>query len=414
MNPRNPFASALVLCLALVAIGAVEAGAPWPQWGGPDRDFTVEARKISRNWGEGGPPVVWERPLGAGFASIVGDERRLFTAFRDGDDEIVVALNRKDGKTLWEYAYAAPVVKSEGLSTQYGEGPNGTPLIVGRKLVVLGFTGQVHCLDARKGKLLWSHDLAQESGVRIPYFGHATSPLAVGDTVVIVAGGVRAFDLDSGELIWENTEHEGSYGSPRLVNTGGSQQIVTPLDGHLAAFDATSGKLLWSEEHKNQWGTILTSPLVDDDGHVFISAAQVGSILVDPAASSDDGRRLWESDSTQINHSNAVLDGEWVFASAGGSASFVTATSLEDGSQAWKERGFAQANLLKVGDAFLLLDFDGQLAIVELSGEGMKVVTQASINDERTWTPPTLIGTTLYVRDESRIQALDLSSPSGR
>ncbi len=38
------------------------------------------------------------------------------------------------------------------------------------------------------------------------------------------------------------------------------------------------------------------------------------------------------------------------------------------------------------------------------------LVGTASINEERTSTPPTLFGTTLYVRDESRIMALDLSA----
>ena len=93
---------------------------------------------------------------------------------------------------------------------------------------------------------------------------------------------------DSGELVWENSEHEGSYGSPRLVSAGGKTQIVTPLKGHLAGFDATSGERLWLEEHKNQWGTLLNSPVIDDEGRVFVSAAQVGSLLVDPGASSDD------------------------------------------------------------------------------------------------------------------------------
>ena len=94
---------------------------------------------------------------------------------------------------------------------------------------------------------------------------------------------------------------------------------------------------------------------------------------------------------------------------SGDSASFISATSLKDGSQAWKERGFAQANLVRVGDDYLVLDFDGVLALVELSPEGMDVVTRASINDAPTWTAPTLLGTTLYYRDESRISALDLS-----
>jgi outer membrane protein assembly factor BamB len=390
-------------------VGATLAGEEWPQWGGPERDFTVEARDLSRSWGDDGPPTMWERPLGGGFSSIVSDGRRLYTMYRDGDDEIVIALDPDNGKTVWEHRYSAPVVKSETLSTQYGEGPNGTPLLVDGKLVTLGFTGHVRCLDTKKGKLRWSHDLGGEFEVKIPYFGHATSPLAVGKNAVVVAGGLFAFDLDSGKVAWKNREIEGSYGSPRLVTAGGKQQIVTPLSAHLAGFDPQTGKTLWKKEHKNEWGTILTSPVVDDAGRIFISAAQAGSVLVDPAAANDDGRQVWKTEATQIAHTNAVRAGKWLFASVGDSAAFMTATSLEDGAQAWKERGFARANLVRVGDDYLLLDFEGQLALVELSGEGMQVVTQASINDEKTWTPPTLLGTTLYVRDESRMVALDLS-----
>ena len=117
-----------------------------------------------------------------------------------------------------------------------------------------------------------------------------------------------------------------------------------------------------------------------------------------------------KTDATQIAHSNSIRDGNWLFASVGDSASFMSATSLEDGSQAWKERGFAQANLVRVGDDYLLLDHDGVLALVELSEKGMNVVTRASINDAPTWTAPTLLGTTLYYRDKSQISALDLSA----
>ncbi len=405
-----------ICCWALIAtsmVGGAAAGEGWPQWGGPGRDFTVAARELSREWDENGPRRLWDRPLGNGFASIVGDKKRLYTMFREGDDEIVIALDARSGKTVWQHRYAAPVPKSEALSTEYGKGPNATPLLIEGQLVTLGFTGHLQCLDAKTGKPRWSADLGQAFEVEIPYFGHATSPLAAGTNVVVVAGGLLAFDLASGKLAWMNREFEGSYGSPRLVDSGGQEQIVTPVSGRLAGFDAGTGKTLWSQELKNQWGTILTSPVVDEQGRIFISAAQAGSILIDPAAGADD-RRVWKTETTQIAHSNAVRSGKWVFASVGDSASFVTATSLDDGSQAWKERGFAQANLLRVGDDFLLLDHDGDLALVQLDGQGMKVITRASINDKPTWTPPTLIGTTLYVRDESRIVALDLSARKPR
>lgn len=395
--------------IAVLPAGVALAGDQWPQWGGPRRDFTVEARELSRSWGEDGPPRLWERPLGGGFASIVSDGKRLYAALREGDDELVMAIDPKNGNTRWEHRYAAPIPKSQALSTQYGKGPNATPLLVDGKIVTFGFTGHVRCLDTRNGKLLWAHDVGQAFDVDLPYFGHATSPLGVGGNALIVAGGLLAFDLETGEPAWTNRDFEGNYGSPLLVEAGGKQQIVTPVDGHLAGFDPKTGKTLWSHEHKNQWGTILTSPVVDSAGRVFISAAQVGSVLVDPSSAKKETRVVWKDKTTQIAHSNAVRDGNLVFASSGDSATFLTATSLVDGSQAWRERGFGRANLLRVGDAYLLLDFEGELALVELDGEGMTVVTRASINDEPTWTPPTLLGTTLYVRDESRLMALDLS-----
>ena len=67
------------------------------------------------------------------------------------------------------------------------------------------------------------------------------------------------------------------------------------------------------------------------------------------------------------------------------------------------------ADLLRIGDQYLLLDYDATLALVALDEKGMRVVTKSSIGESRTWTPPTLVGTALFVRDEERIRVLDLS-----
>ena len=67
-------------------IVATQAAADWPQWGGPDRDFTLDARALSRNWGDDGPPEIWTRPLGGGFSSIVSDGQSLYVLYRDGAD----------------------------------------------------------------------------------------------------------------------------------------------------------------------------------------------------------------------------------------------------------------------------------------------------------------------------------------
>ena len=82
--------STILLIAILLAVPAF-AGESWPQWGGPDRNFTVKAQKLSRSWGEGGPPQLWTRPLGGGFSSIVSDGKQLYIMYREGDEEFVVA-----------------------------------------------------------------------------------------------------------------------------------------------------------------------------------------------------------------------------------------------------------------------------------------------------------------------------------
>ena len=85
----------------------------WRQWGGANRNFIVEGKGLAEKWPEGGPPVLWSRPLGTGHSAILYDEGRLYTMFRVGNgrggggrsqgpwdaEETVIALDAKTGKT---------------------------------------------------------------------------------------------------------------------------------------------------------------------------------------------------------------------------------------------------------------------------------------------------------------------------
>ncbi|MCA1560560.1 MAG: hypothetical protein LC753_03690 [Acidobacteria bacterium] len=59
-------------------------------------------------------------------------------------------------------------------------------------------------------------------------------------------------------------------------------------------------------------------------------------------------------------------------------------------------------------EKLILLDEDGHLALVRVSPNGMNVMAKAAVLARTAWTPPTLVGTTLYLRDRRTIMALDL------
>src|SRR5687768_5422033 len=94
----------LLLCLNATAV-AQSAG--WPQWGGPRRNFMVDAKGLAPAWPENGPKRLWSRELGEGHSSIIADGSRLYTMFSRGDQEFVVALDAATGKTIWEKSNAA-------------------------------------------------------------------------------------------------------------------------------------------------------------------------------------------------------------------------------------------------------------------------------------------------------------------
>ena len=66
--------------------------------------------------------------------------------------EVLAALDPKSGKTRWEHRYDAPVETGPSLSTQYGEGPNGTPLLVDGRMTLLDLDKGRHIAEAHEAE----------------------------------------------------------------------------------------------------------------------------------------------------------------------------------------------------------------------------------------------------------------------
>ena len=75
---------------------------------------------------------------------------------------------------------------------------------------------------------------------------------------------------------------------------------------------------------------------------------------------------------------------------------------------AWRDRNVARSTLIGAGNRLIILDEDGNLALATPGDNGLTLHAKAQILRERSWTVPTLSGTTLYVRDRHQIMALDL------
>ena len=431
---RNPHTSRRVILAAAIAAVMLPApvaprgaaAADWLQWGGAGRNFMPEAAGLASSWPPGGPKRLWTRPLGEGHSAILAEGDRIYTMSRPlqrsgerrgqdrGQEEAVLALDAASGKTAWEFTYPAP---TSGLDFSQGAGPHATPLISGNRIYATSTRKELFALDKATGKAVWSHDFMKEYGAPPPGRGYACSPTLHNGTIIVTVGGrgqaVAAFNQQTGALVWKAGDFDESPASPLLVDVDGQQQLVLFAGDKVAGLDPANGRVLWSHPHKTDWGLNISTPVWSPASHLlFVSSAySTGSRALElrQAAGKTTVAEKWFSGRMRVHIGTVINLGDYVYASSGDfGPSFLSAVDLKTGKIAWQDRSFSRAQLLYADGKLILLDEDGNLGLATISPQGLKVLSRAPVLSNVAWTPPTLAGTTLYVRDRKTIAAFNL------
>lgn len=423
---RLVFRANSLAAAALIAAWAglsAPASAQWLQWGGPNQDFKVSGGSIAKEWPDEGPKQLWSHSLGEGYSAIVVDDGVLYTMYRTKEKdrkerkEVVVAMNAKDGKVLWEDKYESPVAK--GHVVEFGSGPRATPLVFGNDIVAIGVSGKMHCYNRKTGKQQWSHDLWEEFGGTFLNHGYSSSPIAYKDNVIALVGGkgnaIMAFDRKTGDVAWKKHDFDNSYSTPKIIKVDGKDQMVCFMAKQVVGINPENGELLWEFHHENQWKQNITLPIWDEDEHSLFITSPGGGGSKCLKLASDGGKysveESWQNDRLGVHHTTAIRVDNTIYTSSGGGQggpSFLYALNAKNGKVVWKERGFSKANLLYADGRFIILDEDGNLALAECSPEGLKIISSTPLLKKVAWTIPTLVGKTLFVRDQDKILALDL------
>jgi outer membrane protein assembly factor BamB len=416
--------------LRLLILTAV-AGAPvttigqttpsWTQWGGSGRDFMSDSKGLASAWPASGPKKLWSRSLGEGHSSVLVENGRLYTMYRQitrqpsvSHEEVVAALDAASGKTIWEFKYPAP---PSGIQFDQGFGPHSTPLIVGKRLFAASSRSELFALDKTTGKRIWSHDFVKEFNAPLTARGYSGSPLLYNGTIIVTMGGpnqaVAAFDQASGKLLWKNGYFVWAPASPILIDVDKQPQLVVFGGDVVTGMDPANGRELWRHEHKTDWGLNISTPVWVADQHLLLvsSAYGVGTRALElrQSAGKTTVTEKWHSQRMRIHIGTIIRLGEHAYASSGDfGPAFISAFDLKSGAIAWQDRSFARAQLLFADGKIIVLDEDGVLGLATVSPQGLKVLAKASVLQHLAWTPPTLVGTTLYLRDRQTISAFDL------
>ena len=416
--------------LASSLVGATATTPPeWPQWGGPTRDFKSPTRGLAESWPASGPKELWSRPLGEGYSAIAVEGGVLYTQYRPikgffsaivskfagSHPEVVTALDAATGKTLWEHVYEAPILP--GMFTDYGSGPNSTPLVSGKLVFAVGSTGKLHALDKKTGRVVWKKDLWGEMGGQVQGRGYSASPLAYGDNVIVPVGGAGqalvALKQKDGAVAWKNHTFNIGPASPILIAVDGQEQLVLFHGQGVAGVDPNGGSVFWKHGHRTAFNLNISTPVWGDGNLLFLSSAYDGGsrvLRLRRGGSQTTAEELWFSNRMRIHFGDAIRLGDIVYGSSGdfGPAFFV-AMDVATGKVLWQDRSLARATFLAADGKLLLLDEKGVLALATPGTDGLKVLARAQVLSGRSWTVPTLVGRQLFLRNQMTIKALDLA-----
>jgi hypothetical protein len=119
----------------------------------------------------------------------------------------------------------------------------------------------------------------------------------------------------------------------------------------------------------------------------------------------------WAQQRIRVHISTIIRIGDTAYTSSGDfGPGLLSAINVKTGAVNWQDRAFARAQFLFADNKLVVLDEDGNLGLASVTPQGLKVLAKAHILENLSWTPPTLVGRTLYVRDRKTMAAFDLGN----
>jgi outer membrane protein assembly factor BamB len=404
IGSRNLLSVTLVV-LTLSAATTAQSPANWPQWRGPNRDGISKETGLLKQWPAEGPRLVWKATgAGRGYSSLALANGKLFTMGLRGDREFVIAFDTASGKEVWATPHGGAYRDSRG------DGPRGTPTVDGNNLYALGANGDLSCLDAKTGRIVWAVNLLQKFGGQNIGWGISESPLVLDEKLLVNAGGpgasIVALNKKDGSLIWKSQSDKAGYSSGMPVQVGNTTQVVFFTQERALGLDPKDGKLLWEYTRPANNVANVATPVVRGN-RVFISSDYgTGAGLVEIKA---DGKaqEVYFTREMRNHHSSSILIGDYLY---GFSSGILTAMRFDTGEVAWKDRSVGKGSLVYADGNLYAFSENGVVGLIEATPTAYHERGRFRIQQDSlpTWTHPIVAGGRLYLRDQDTIYAYDV------
>jgi outer membrane protein assembly factor BamB len=297
-----------------------------------------------------------------------------------------------------------------------GDGPRATPTWEGGRLYALGATGELRCLNAESGKVLWSKNILSENQAPNLHWGMSASPLIVDDKVIVLPGGpsgssVVAYDKLTGKPIWKVLNDKQAYTAPMLVTLAGRRQIIVVSAERAMGLAPEDGSLLWEYPWVTEYGINASQPVIVSENRLLLSSGYGhGAALVEISGKegSDRARTVWENTQLKNKFTSSVLLGGHVY---GLDETILACVDVNTGERKWKGGRYGYGQLLLAGNHLIVLTESGDVVLVEATPQRHKELASFSAISGKTWNHPAISDGRLFVRNTTEMACFRIAAP---
>lgn len=399
----------------------MSTSADWPRWRGPDGTGISRETDIAKSWPKAGPGQVWQATgVGEGYSSVVTSNGLLFTTGRVDGDVICIALDAATGKQRWQTKIGTT-----------SRNVMSTPTIHDGRVYAVDPDGELVCLDADAGKILWQRSYVDEFGGRLMSGrGYGESPLIDGDRLLVTPGGAEAMivalERKTGRTIWKSAfpkmagagRDGAAFSSLNITEAAGVRQIVQLTGRGLVGIEAATGRFLWSYDGISNSTANIPTPIVRGDLVFSANGYHAGCVLLRlDKSTGETGVKATEvyrlsGNQFQNHHGGCVLIDDHVYGGHGSNNGLPTCLEFETGKIQWKRRGpgTGSASVVAANGHLVFRYQDGVVALIEATPNEFRQTGQfqTPVSGGDSWSHPVISEGRLFLREKDNLWAYDI------
>ncbi|MFC2103904.1 PQQ-binding-like beta-propeller repeat protein [Bacteroidota bacterium] len=403
-----------VLTLILVQI---TFGQNIVDWRGPGRTGVYNETGLLTEWPESGPELLWSvENIYKGYSSVsIANNTIYLTGINDNND-VLIALDMQ-GNIKWQTAYG------RAWDGSYAES-RCTPTIENDKVYVSSGLGDITCLNAFSGKIIWAVKASEIFEGAYGRWGLAESLLILNDKVFFTPGGnkttILAFNKLTGELIWqsESINDDPSYVSPLIINRNGKKLIVTVTANYVIGVLPVNGKILW----KFDYGSLIdeggrnnqTNTPLYYDGKIFVTSGYNHKcLMLNLSEDAESVSKAWVNSLLDVHHGGVVKVSNYIYGSNWQDNRMGNWICLDwnTGELKYDFKWINKGSIISAeGKLYCYEEKSGNIALVNATPEKFDIISSFKI-PPRTgpyWSHPVIKDGILYIRNMDALMAFDI------